>query len=268
MYTLNDPMLAQMAATVDDLENQRKAADNRLRIFTKNDADTDGEERGFGLDADHPSVKAQQIVVNLIAEAEKQAIKNLEKAMKNHPLGPWVLSQKGVGMKTAARLLAEIGDPYWMTRHAPDPDNPEKLVVIEERPRTVSELWSYCGLHVQYGAAAKRTKGEQSNWKTSAKTRAYVMIDPIVKLKNNPDRGKYADLYFAEKARLEGRTYGPGYFGRKLKGKVIDADTPIPAGHVNAMAKRRVMKELLKDLWIESKRLHDLHEHPVMDVAA
>lgn len=32
---------------------------------------------------------------------------------------------------------------------------------------------------------------------------------------------------------------------------------PIPAGHINAMAERIVMKAILKDLWIESKRLHE-----------
>lgn len=255
---LFDPMLGQMAATVDDLEGQRKAAENRLRIFTKADADEDGEERGFGLPADHPSVISQAAVVDLIKDAEKLAVKNLEKAMKAHPLGPWVQNQKGLGLKTIARLLAEIGDPYWMTRYAPDPDNPEKNVLMEERPRTVSELWAFCGLHVVDGAAPKRQKGYQSNWRTMAKTRAYNTLDPIVKLKNNPERGKYADLFYAEKDRLAGRTYGPGYYGRKLKGDIIGPDTPIPPGHAMAMAKRKVMKELLKDLWIESARLYEV----------
>lgn len=260
---LNDPMLGQMAATVDDLEGLRKAAKNRLEIFTKTEPDKDGIMRGFALDKNHPSVLAQTAVLNQIEAAEKMAVRNLERAMKQHPLGPWVAEQKGCGYKTIARLLAEIGDPYMMTRHAPNPDNPEQLVVIEERPRTVSELWAYCGLHVQHGQAVKHRTGEQSNWKSMAKVRAYNCVKAFIKLKNNPDRGKYCDLYFAEKERLTGRAYGPGYFGRKLKGKVIDADTPIPAGHLAAMAERKVMKELLKDLWIESKRLHEADDSDI-----
>lgn len=255
---LNDPMLGQMAATVDDLEQQRKATENRLRIFLKDEADDDGEERGFGLTPDHPSVIAQKAVLDLIVEAEKRAVKNLEKAMKSHPLGPWVQEQKGLGLKTVARLLAEIGDPYWMTRYMPNPENPEQLIIVQDRPRTVSELWAYCGLHVQNGAAVKRTKGQQANWKGMAKVRAYNCVDPVIKLKNNP--GKYTTIFFDEKERLTGRNYGEGYYGRKLKNKIIDESTPIPAGHVMAMAKRKVMKELLKDLWIESARLHELQK--------
>lgn len=253
---LNDPMLGQMAATVDDLEGQLNAAENRLRIFLNAKPDEDGISRGFGLSADHPSVIAQAAVVDLIKEAEKKAIKNLEKAIKGHPIGPWIAEQKGLGYKTMARLIAEIGDPYWMTRHVPDPDNPERLIVVEDRPRTVSELWAYCGLHVQHGSSVRRAKGEQANWRGMAKVRAYNCLDPIIKLKNNP--GKYTTLFFDEKDRLTGRTYGEGYWGRKIKGQVIDSETVIPAGHVMAMAKRRVMKEILKDLWIESKRLHEL----------
>jgi hypothetical protein len=40
----------------------------------------------------------------------------------------------GIGSKQGARLLAALGDPYWSSLH--------------NRPRTVSELWAYCGYHV------------------------------------------------------------------------------------------------------------------------
>lgn len=254
---LYDPMLGQFAATVDDMEGQRKAAENRLRIMTATEPDADGVMRGFSLAPDHPSVQMQQATIDLIKAAEKQAIKNLEKAMKHHPLGPWVQAQKGLGLKTVARLLAEIKDPYWKTQHVPDPDNPEKLLVAADGPRTVSQLWAYCGLHAVDGKAAKRRKGETANWKSMAKVRAYNCVDPIIKLKNNPDRGKYCDLFYATKDRLQGSVYTESYVGDKLHGKPIQAGDPVPPGHILARAKRAVMKELLKDLWIESKRIHE-----------
>src|SRR5215210_82503 len=131
---LDDPFLYLAAAVLDDTEKVRMGNENRLRILTTpmNHPDANGRGYGFGLTPEHPDVARLAALVQALEQVEKDATKNLERLMRRHPLGAWVRSQPGAGEKQVARLLATIGDPYWNTLH--------------DRPRTVSELWSYCGL--------------------------------------------------------------------------------------------------------------------------
>lgn len=126
---LADPLLALAADVLDDLERVRIANENRLRqlTFTVDDG-------GFGLTLDHPDVARLAALIEGLAKAEHDAELQLKRTVRRHPLGPWVKQARGVGEKQAARLLAAIGDPYWNDLH--------------NRPRTVSELWAYCGYHV------------------------------------------------------------------------------------------------------------------------
>lgn len=150
---LDDPHLNLAAEVLDDLERVRIANENRLRQLTMDpdQVDKDGKRRGFGLTIDDPSVRRlalmvqamrcdAKVVIELGFEnkphtagccLEHDAERNLILLVKNHPLGPWIKSRKGVGDKQAARLLAAVGDPYW---------NP-----LRKRPRTEAEFWSYCG---------------------------------------------------------------------------------------------------------------------------
>jgi hypothetical protein len=287
----NAPLLALLADALDDIERTRIANENRLRQLTRDEADADGEERGFGLTLDQPQVAALADVVDALGKLEHQATLNLQRAVRKHPLGPWVKGTVGVGEKQGARLLAAIGDPYWNT--------------LYNRPRLVSELWAYCGLHVHpaahgpsdthgargggdqthpghgdsgtqsrsagvtkqgdpgqvrsesqrttAGVAPTRARGQRANWSTTAKTRAYLVAESCIKQARSPYRGvyedgrkKYADAIHAASCRR----CGPA-------GKPAETGTPLSAGHQHARAMRLVMKELLKDLWRESKRLHE-----------
>lgn len=247
---LNDPLLGMLATTVDDLEQLKTASENRLRQLTRTGEDKDGEERGFGLDDNHPSVKTQRIILENIDTAYKKSVLNLTRSMKAHPLGPWVKEQKGLGEKTIARLLAAIGDPYWMVRHEKQGDN---LVIIEDRARTVSELWAYCGLDPRNGQSRRRAKGELANWKADAKMRCWNVVQPIIKCPDSPYRKMYDEL----KESMQGAVYSEAYEGRMFKGKPIEVGQPLSKGHIEARVQRRLMKQILQDLWIESKRLHE-----------
>jgi hypothetical protein len=268
----NAPLLALLADVLDDLERTRIANENRLRQLTRNEPDKDGEERGFGLTLDQPQVAALADVVTALGKLEHQSTLNLQRAVRKHPLGPWVKATVGVGEKQGGRLLAAIGDPYWNTLH--------------DRPRLVSELWAYCGLHVHpaahsaadahavsggggkqgdpghHGLAAQRTtagvaptraRGQRANWSTVAKTRAYLVAESCIKQARSPYRAvydngrtKYADAVHQTPCKR----CGPS-------GKPAATGTPISAGHQHARAMRLVMKEILKDLWRESKRIHE-----------
>lgn len=274
---LRDPVLGVLADVVDDLETVRIANENRVRILTRTGVDADGGERGFGLTAEHPEVAKLIATVKALAAAEHDAILNLQRAMRKHPLGPWVKRTPGVGEKQAARLLAAIGDPYFNDLHG--------------RPRTVGELWAYAGFHVvdtsgsgprtadtqttcaavgpkphpdghrtndaqsptAVGVAPKRTRGQKSNWSEDARKRAWLIAASCIKFANSPYRKVYDDArekYSDTVHPTECVRCGP-------KGKPAQVGSPRSPGHQHAMALRLMSKAILRDLWIESRALHE-----------
>ena len=267
LMSLADPFLALAADVLDDTEHTKNANQNRLRQLTRNVADSDGELRGFGLDESHPDVARLAALVDLLGKVEHQATLNLQRLMRQHPLGAWGKAQKGVGEKQFARLLAVIGDPYWNTLH--------------DRPRTVSELWAYCGLHtlptgqnrdgtqpaVAGGGsspagsdqqptdapfpsvAARRAKGQRANWSTLAKTRSYLIAESMLKAGNR-------EAYDTRKARTEGRVHVIPCAPCGPKGKPAEVGSPWSAKHRHQDALRIASKTFLRDLWREAKRLH------------
>lgn len=120
---LADPLLAMAADVLDDIEKVRIANENRLRSLRD----------VFGLDERDPDVARLGAMVDVFKKVEHDASLNLRRAMRRHPLGPFAAANRGIGDQQLARLLASIGDPYWNFPHG--------------RPRTVSQLWAYCGLH-------------------------------------------------------------------------------------------------------------------------
>ncbi len=220
---LYDPTLMTLTDTLDDIEGLRIATQNRLRIMISQEEDKDGQVRGFGLPHDNPVVKLQRDMLGHLLEIEKNVIKAVQKKMKEHPLGPWISRQKGVGEKQAARLLAAIGDPYWNSLH--------------DRPRTVSELWAYCGMSVVDGKAQRRQKGVKSNWSNTAKMRARLIAESCLKNRASPYRRFYDET----------------------REKYKDAE--ITDLHSHNRGLRKMTKQFLKDLWRESKRIYQEGEH-------
>jgi hypothetical protein len=236
------------AKALDDIETVRIANGNRLGYLTREGADADGEERGLALpsvaaalergEKPHPAVATMENTVTALDEIEKFLIKSLERAMKDHPLGPWVKAQKGIGLKQAARLLASVGDPYWND--------------AEERPRLVSELWSYCGFAVrQDGTAPRRAKGAKANWSQDARKRAYLISCSIVKT-----TGPWRELYDAGRAQYAESVHPAECARCGPAKKPAQPGSPLSDGHKHARALRKVSKEVLRQLWTESRRLH------------
>lgn len=248
---LADPFLALAADVLDDLEKVRVANENRLRQLTRSVADSDGQERGFGLDESHPDVARLAALVALLDEAEHKAELNLARLMRKHPLGPWVAAQKGIGDKQGARLLAAIGDPYWNDLH--------------DRPRIVSELWAFCGFHVLHpgqglrdthcasaGVAPRRQRGQRSNWSETARKRAWLVAVSCMKSPGSP----YRALYDATRAKYAEATHTAPCVRCGPAGKPAPEGSALSDGHKHARALRAVAKEVLRDLWRESRRLH------------
>lgn len=233
-----DPTLALLADVLGDLEATRIANENRLRQLTRTETDIDGEDRGFGLDESHPDVARLAGVVDGIKALEHQATLNLQRSIRKHPLGPWVKHTIGVGEKQGARLIATLGDPYWNDLH--------------DRPRTVSELWAYCGVHVVNGAAAARARGVKSNWNADAKMRAYLVATSCIKALESP----YRAVYDEGRAKYAETLHGSDCKRCGPSGKPALEGSPLSAGHQHARAMRLMMKAILRDLWAESRDIH------------
>lgn len=254
---LLDPGAVQLAADVlDDLERVRMA--NAARYGAMTGLTPDGREwkpdkdevvRVAGMAPDHDAAVRFLSIFDALKAIEGSAVKDLEKAMKVHPMGPWVKAQRGLGLKQAGRLLAAIGDPFWrgvIVREAEDGE----VVTTPEGPRTVSALWAYSGLHVAEGVAVRRRKGVQSNWSTNAKTRAYLCAESCVKQLVKPctAEGHDADACVCSPFRV-------AYDRRKLITRATHAEDWTD-GHRHADAMRYASKEILKAMWIEARRLH------------
>lgn len=238
------------AQVVDDLEALRIANANRLRQLTNGVEDSDGETRGLGFGPEHPSVISMASIVEGMEKLEAQSIKELERLMKTHPLGPWVKVQTGIGFKQAARLLGAIGDPYIRPAH-----ELEDGTFVPAAPRTVSQLWAYSGYSVIGGESQRRRKGVQANWSDDARKRAYLIAASCVKQKPGTP---WRDLYDASRAKYAESVHGTDCLRCGPKGKPAKAGTPLSAGHQHARALRIMSKELLKELWLESKRVHEI----------
>jgi hypothetical protein len=282
--SLADPFLALAADVLDDLEKVRIANENRLRQLTRSVEDSDGRERGFGLmplgicEPDDPKLIPKLLAVVKVATAEAktaqkmlrpppgwhpdiwnlclivlansaiehQATLNLERMMRKHPLGPWAKTQKGVGDKQIARLLAVLGDPYIR------PEIERDGVTEPARPREIAELWAYCGYHVRNGIAVRRTRGEHANWNAAAKMRAHLVAESCIKQSGT----RYRAVYDTARTRYEEAVHEYECIRCGPKGFPKQPGTPLSDGHKHGRAMRAVAKEVLLDLWKEGRRLH------------
>jgi hypothetical protein len=139
-----DPFLFVHATIHSDLEKARIAMDNRVRILTTDKPDDDGVMRGFGLTEAHPDVARVAGIAQALAALENDAKLGMGRALRRSAIWPWVKAQRGLGEKQIGRLLSAIGDPFWH----PQTFNENGTVRHPEGPRTVSQLWAYCGDHV------------------------------------------------------------------------------------------------------------------------
>lgn len=238
MGNLFDGYLALLSDTLDDLEGLRIATENRLRMLTRTETDSDGELRGLGMDLRSPEVATASALLDGIKALEHQAELDLKRQFRKHPLHPFVKAQIGLGEKQSARLLAVLGDPYWNDLHG--------------RPRTVSELWAYAGYAVADGRAQRRQKGSRSNWSGLAKSRAFLIAQSCIKKSNSP----YRAVYDEARAQYADAVHPHDCVRCGPSGKPALAGSPLSLGHQHQRALRRVSKTVLQDLWLAARDIH------------
>jgi|GEM_PF-3441022 len=276
-------LLGLLADILDDLEKTRIANENRARSLRQ----VKGVESG-------PVADKILGIVDGLAALEHTATLELKRAMRAHPLGPWVKSSRGIGEKQGARLIAAIGDPLWRW----------DATAGELAPRTLSQLRAYCGYHVipashntigthsgdaggdpssnpgqmdpdtqtiPAGVAPSRTKGQKANWNSDAKMRAFLCAEAAQKagVRSGPDADDSNGYDHANRHALS--PYGQTYIDGRAKyadathpadcrrcgpsGKPALAGSPLSEAHKHARAMRLVSKQILKDLWNEATRL-------------
>ena len=233
-------LLRLHARDLDDVMQTRIRASNRNGAFLRANEDC-------GVDDGAAS--------KLLAETEKQYLKNLTSAMRELA-GPHMqafLATPGIGDKLASRLLGEIGHPviafpkHWEERpDAKGTDADPKRVLIEDEPfeRMVSQRWTYCG----YGDPANRRRQGMTQEEAlacgspRAKSLVYLLSVGCMKMVGGEDkngvvkpRSPYRNVYEEAKAHYE--TARPEW-------SLI---------HRHNAALRKVSKEILKDLWIAAK---------------
>jgi hypothetical protein len=295
-----DPLLFVHATAHNDLEQQRIASENRLRQLirggwddprmklreedgqpkyaTPDDlpADEDGEKlRGFGLTMSNPDVARLAGITDALRKLENDAKLGMCRALRRGSIHPWVKAQIGLGEKQIARLLSAIGDPYWHT--------------AEDRPRTVSELWAYSGLHVlpigqmthaaqmnaadgdppllpashgdndahRSGAGGELTSDPGHLGGDARTSSAGVAAKRRRGVRSNwsTDAKTRAYLCAASCIKQARSPYRTVYVGRRAHTAITHPEwTP---GHSHNDALRIASKAILRDLWREAKRLHE-----------
>jgi hypothetical protein len=120
---------------------------------------------------------------------------------------------------TAASVIAYLGDPA--------------------RFPSVAALWHYSGQHVVDGKAPKRKKGMTSTWNSNVRTALWNWADSMLKTRNPIWRPIY-DQYLAEELAVHLDKH-PGCIAVQ--------------GHSGARARRRVVKDVLKEFLVKANNL-------------
>lgn len=247
-------ILRVYARSFYDFQEVKNEFSNRLRAL-----EADGK-----LSRDVKDERAKEIMEyeKKLTAAENGLLRIVESHLDPLPIySDFLRPIRGCAVRMSACIIMSIGD---ITRFA-----------------TVSKLWAYSGLHVIDGRAARRKKGEKSNWNSFLKTKLFVLSDCLMKLNINPETKqplRYRKFYDDYKNRMTNRAAcnmtkeqhskkaissmqpiqplpSDGEATGKLKSKaIVPSVTWLPngctKGHVHAMSLRYIQKMFLQDLWL------------------
>lgn len=252
-------LLAMLGETLDGIEAQRKAAQNRYRAFTAEKKSEHDSAKGL---IDTREALVLKAVLDDMVAAENHVIRELRSTARSLPLCEgFVESRKGVDYKGIGRLLGVIGDPLWNSAD-------------DRQRRGPAELWAYCGYHtipagdhalvgVQASNVSggnvrpRRQHGIKCNWNVRAKTIAYTVAESAYR------QGDYRPIYLRERdkaatkthvaecrnrVRPPGRSNGCGTVSNPEWGEPGSLWRP---GHQHQHSVSMVAKRILQDLFVE-----------------
>ena len=100
--------------------------------------------------------------------------------------------------------------------------------------------------------AAKRRKGIKSNWNPTAKSRAFLIAEACLKAKAT---SPYGPIYDQARAKYADAVHDEPCPQCGPKGKPALVGSPLSDGHKHARALRVVAKMVLKDMFLEARRV-------------
>jgi len=171
---------------------------------------------------------------------EKELLTMVRRELRKDPLWvAWLTGVKGVGPCLAGGFISRI--------------NPADF-------ETVSKVWRYCGMDVRDdGQAPRRTRGEKADWNPYLRTHCWKLGKSFVMV-----GAGYRDLYEQEKRRLQELHPAPIPYDPPRMKKHRDGEEPAQAllkfspGHLDAMARRKVVKIFLSHYWQRGRELQGL----------
>ena len=171
---------------------------------------------------------AQQEKKDQITELVETKARELEDILNDwirdqvteHPAYEWFSQVKGVGTLNIGKVLAYID--------------------IEEAD-TISSLWKYAGYGVTNGKGDRPVPGKKLCFNRKLKTMCYRLGTSLIRAK-----GAYYDYYVREKKRIERKAEEKGL--KIVSGK--ETEGTISKGHIDMMARRKMMKLFLAHLWL------------------
>lgn len=209
----------------DDIANLREVVKARLAVVDlrkRANQRLDAIAKGMMLDKDNLPAwlkTSYDEIKEFQKEHENPVEREITKQAKK--ITECVLLNKimdtSTGWMTASAVVAMLGDI--------------------ERFGSVQSLWHYCGYHVVNGSAPKRQKGVATSWNSKVQTALWSWSSSMTRTMNKTWRPVY-DQYLAQELAVHGEKH-PGC-------KTVQ-------GHCGARARRRVVKDILKQYYLAAK---------------
>jgi hypothetical protein len=235
--------------------------------------------------------------VKYLSRLENDIVKYMKKLLEGFPISEWILKQKGISYSLAGQLVGIIGDigkfdnvsslwryfglavvdecttchkRYWPPdvlayemKHTAErlaQQWERKIVKDEDKPdfmERASKMFCHCE-HPNLKRSTQRPKeGVLGDYNPKAKTLAFKIATQFVK-----QNEEYKSLYDTYRKKLEQRNDRLQEVEKK-KGKLVkskNGEMRSTSGtmHIHMDAQRRMVKEFLKNLWLEWRRVEGL----------
>jgi len=203
-------------------------------------------------------------VLDDLAELEGRLTNLLRKEMEDHPTWPWLEQVKGAGLENSAKVVGLIeGVSFKSTGRS-------GIAAFD----TMSKLRRFAGLAPIDGKAERKVQGQKLHYSPELRAMVWRLAETLIQA-----RGKFYDYYIEAKDRYTDRFTSDGYailptpkprwacancgaHFEKKQDAVGCCDNPLPKralkeeppgvvwlGHVNNMAKRKMMVMFTDMLW-------------------
>jgi len=161
------------------------------------------------FESDFEAAKASNTNYQMLVKAEKQALKEISKQLKNYDIYEnWLTEVKGIGESISIKLLSAIRDI--------------------KRFKTPSSLWTYFGL----APGQRKRKGQEANFNPELKALALGVIGKQLLMANS----QYRVVYDEAKEYIKKRE--PEWDNPKKH-----------PGHYHKWANRKMVKRFFSDMW-------------------